>query len=398
MQNDFIYKPTTALYKIAEVIKKNDLAIIQGGQGAGKTIAILMLLIDLCNRQKIEITICSSELSKLKGTAINDFVKILKDWNIFKLEHWNKSENIYRFDSGGFIEFIGLDKTDVGKGRRRDFVFINETNKVPLQSFTDITARAKKVICDFNPDNHFYLHDLKTENNFILLTYKDNCFLSEKEINNILLYKERGFFEDGTVKNNYWANKWRVYGEGVIGSLDGVIFNNWNEIDTIPTEARLIGYGLDFGYTNDPTAVIEIYKYNDLRIVNEIVYQKQLSNSQIAKYINTKLICYCDSAEPKSINELKLNGVNAVGVTKGADSINYGIQIMQQQNYLVTKNSFNLINELRKYSWDKDKRTGEQLNKPIDDYNHGIDALRYHEMESIGLRKENQKARTGSWR
>lgn len=398
MQNEFTYKPTTALDKIAEVIRKNDLAIIQGGQGAGKTIAILMLLIDLCNRQKIEITICSSELSKLKGTAINDFVKILKDWNIFKLEHWNKSENIYRFESGGFIEFIGLDKTDVGKGRRRDFVFINETNKVPLQSFTDITARSKKVICDFNPDNHFYLHDLKTENNFISLTYKDNCFLSEKEINNILSYKQRGFFEDGTVKNNYWANKWRVYGEGVIGSLDGVIFNNWNEIDTIPAEARLIGYGLDFGYTNDPTAVIEIYKYNDLRIVNEIVYQKQLSNSQIAKYINTKLICYCDSAEPKSINELKLNGVNAVGVTKGADSINYGIQIMQQQNYLVTKNSFNLINELRKYSWDKDKRTGEQLNKPIDDYNHAIDALRYHEMESIGLRKENQKARTGAWR
>jgi Rad3-related DNA helicase len=174
--NDFVYKPTTALDKISDLINENDLSIIQGGQGAGKTIAILMLMIDLSWRKKIEITICSSELSKLKDTAVNDFIKILKDWGIFKLKDWNKSENIYRFDSGGFIEFIGLDKADVGKGRRRDYVFINETNKVSLQSFTDITARAKKVICDFNPDEYFYLHDLKTESNFISLTFNDNEF------------------------------------------------------------------------------------------------------------------------------------------------------------------------------------------------------------------------------
>jgi phage terminase large subunit len=386
--NDFVYKPTTALDKISDLINENDLSIIQGGQGAGKTIAILMLMIDLSWRKKIEITICSSELSKLKDTAVNDFIKILKDWGIFKLKDWNKSENIYRFDSGGFIEFIGLDKADVGKGRRRDYVFINETNKVSLQSFTDITARAKKVICDFNPDEYFYLHDLKTESNFISLTFNDNEFLSEKEKNNILNYKVRGYFEDGTIKNSYWANKWNVYGEGVIGSLDGVIFNNWIEIQNIPTEARLIGYGLDFGYSNDPTAIVEIYKYNDKRIVNEILYQKQLSNNQIANYLKKGIPCYCDSAEPKSISELKLNGINALPVTKGADSINFGIQIMQEQDYLVTSNSYNLINELRKYSWLSDKRTGEKTNKPIDDYNHAIDAWRYHEMQSLGLKKD----------
>jgi len=398
MSKEFQYKPTKALAKIAKVIAANDLSIIQGGQGAGKTIAILMLLIDLCNRHKKEITICSSELSKLKGTAINDFVKILKDWNLFELSRWNKSEHIYRFENGSFIEFIGLDKTDVGKGRRRDYVFINETNKVNIQSFTDITARAKKVICDFNPDAYFYLHDLKTDNNFVSLTFHDNNFLPQKEINNILAYKERGYYPDGTIKNSYWSNKWKVYGLGEVGSLDGVIFNNYSIIETMPNDARLLGYGLDFGYSNDPTAIVEVYQYNGQRLVNEICYQKELSNSQIAKYIDTKMPVYCDSAEPKSIAELKRFGINAFGVTKGNDSINFGIQLMQEQNYLITQKSINLINELQKYTWEIDKRTGEKLNKPIDDYNHGIDGFRYHEMQTLGLKKQPIKATATGWR
>ena len=388
MSNEFVYRPTNALIKISKIVQDNDLAIIQGGQGAGKTIAILMLLIDYCfNNQKKEVTICSSELSKLKGTAINDFVKILKDWNIFNLSEWNKSEMVYRFHNGSFIEFIGLDKSDVGKGRRRDFVFINETNKVNIQSFTDITARAKKVICDFNPDAYFYLHDLKTLTNFISLTFKDNNFLSQKEINNILEYYNRGYFSDGTVKNAYWANKWKIYGLGEVGSLDGVIFNNYQIINHLPTDARLIGYGVDFGYSNDPTAIVEVYQYNGQRIVNELCYQKELSNSQIAKLITTKVPAYCDSAEPKSIAELKHFGVNAKAVSKGKDSINFGIQIMQEQDYLITESSKNLINELSRYTWAVDKRTGEKLNVPIDNWNHIIDGLRYHEMEAIGIKK-----------
>jgi phage terminase large subunit len=392
------YKPTTALKKISNVIKNNDLAIIQGGQGAGKTIAILMLLIDIAWRKKKEITICSSELSKLKGTAVNDFVKILKDWNLFNLKDWNKSEHIYRFPNGSFIEFIGLDKTDVGKGRRRDYVFINETNKVNIQSFTDITARAKKVICDYNPDSHFYLHDLINDNNFVSLTYKDNEFLSQKEINNILNYFNRGYFDDGKIKNSYWANKWKVYGLGIVGSLDGVIFNNYKIIDSIPTDARLIGYGLDFGYTNDPTAIVEVYKYNSERILNEICYQKELTNSQVAKFITTKLPCYCDSAEPKSIQELKRLGVNSIGVTKGADSINFGIGLMQEQSYLVTKSSKNIINEFERYTWAVDKQTGATLNSPIDNYNHIVDAIRYHEVETLKQKPKPSKGTSAVWR
>ena len=239
----------------------------------------------------------------------------------------------------------------------------------------------------------FWGDDYINENNFITLTFEDNEFLPESEVNSILDYKIKGFFnpnlpfellfKEENIKSNYWANKWRVYGLGMVGSLDGVIFDNWKVIDNLPSEARLLGYGLDFGYSNDPTAIIEVYKWNDKRILNEICYSKGLSNSQIAKHINTKSPCYCDSAEPKSISDLNSYGVNAQAVTKGQDSIKFGIQIIQENNYLVTSKSTNLINELQKYTWDKDKKTGNKLNKPIDNWNHAIDAFRYHEMESM---------------
>ena len=171
----------------------------------------------------------------------------------------------------------------------------------------------------------------------------------------------------------------------MIGSLDGVVFENYSVIGSIPDGARLLGLGLDFGYSNDPTAIIEVYKYNDKRILNEICYKTKMINSDIAKLLPKGVTVYADSAEPKSIEEIRRTGVNIRPVTKGADSINYGISTMQTQSYLVTKSSINLLEELQKYTWAKDKKTGEKLNKPIDAYNHGIDATRYHEMEDIGI-------------
>ncbi len=175
-----------------------------------------------------------------------------------------------------------------------------------------------------------------------------------------------------------------MYGEGQVGSLEGVVFNNWKQIDILPNEAKLIGIGLDFGYTNDPTAIIEVYNYNGTRIINELAYRTGMLNSDIAKMLPNQVTIYADSAEPKSIEEIRRYGKTIKPVTKGKDSINYGIDVMQRQNYLVTSNSSNLIKELRSYCWDTDK-TGMRLNKPIDHFNHAIDALRYHEMETLGL-------------
>jgi phage terminase large subunit len=402
LETDNKYKYSKAYFKILDLIVSNPketVFVIRGGQGASKTISILELLIQSLLSSTKEVSVLSSELAKMKRTVIRDYKKICKDWGVIKNESdFNKSESKHEYENDSYLDFLGADVNDVGKGFRRDIVYINEADKMDIDTAVQFISRAKLTIIDYNPDSLFWGDDYINENNFITLTFEDNEYLSQSEVDSILDYKTKGFhnpnlpfellFKDENIKNSYWANKWRVYGLGMVGSLDGVVFDNWKQIDTIPNDARLIGYGLDFGYTNDPTSIIEVYKYNDVRILNEICYNKGLSNSQISKYINTKLPCYCDSAEPKSIDELKSYGVNAYAVTKGNDSINFGIQVMQKKNYLVTKNSINLINELQKYTWAKDKKTGLKLNKPIESFNHAIDAIRYHEMETLGIVKK----------
>lgn len=378
---------------------QQDIFVIRGGQGAGKTISILEIIIQSLLSSTKEATVLSSELSKMKRTVVRDYKKICSDWGVFRGDNdFNKAECKHEYFNDSYLDFLGADVNDVGKGFRRDILYINEADKMDIDTAVQFISRAGLTIIDYNPDCLFWGDDYINENNFITLTYEDNEFLSASELRSILDYKTKGFynpdlpfdllFKEPNIKNKYWANKWKVYGLGMIGALDGVVYSNWSEIDTIPEEARLLGYGLDFGYTNDPTAIVEVYKWNDKRILNEICYSKGLSNAKIAEKINTKLPCYCDSAEPKSIDELKLLKVNAFGVTKGADSINYGIGIVQEESYLVTSSSKNLIDEFQKYTWAKDKKTNEPLNKPIDKYNHAMDAVRYHEMEDIGLKKD----------
>lgn len=393
------YKYSKAYFKLLNLITSHpdeDVFVIRGGQGASKTISILQLVIQSLLSSTKEASVLSSELSKMKRTVIRDYKKIVKDWGVLRNEtDFNKSESKHEYENDSYIDFLGADVNDVGKGFRRDILYINEADKMDIDTAVQFISRAGLTIIDYNPDSLFWGDDYINENNFITLTFEDNEYLPESERKSILDYKKKGFhnpnlpfellFKEDNIKSSYWANKWRVYGLGLVGSLDGVVFENWKEIETLPKEARLIGYGLDFGYTNDPTSIIEVYKYNNFRLLNEICYNKGLSNAQIAKYIDTKLPVYCDSAEPKSIDELRTHKINAQAVTKGADSINYGIQIIQEHNYLVTKKSVNLINELQKYTWQKDKKTNEKLNKPIDNFNHAIDAWRYHEMETLGL-------------
>lgn len=398
METENKYKYTRAYYKILDLISSNpneDVFVIRGGQGASKTISILQLIIQALLSSEKEATVLSSELSKMKRTVVRDYKKICKDWGVFKTEtDFNRSESKHEYDNDSYIDFLGADVSDVGKGFRRDILYINEADKMDIETAVQFISRAGLTIIDYNPDTLFWGDDYINENNFLTLTFEDNEYLSESEKKSILEYKEKGFynpnlpfdllFKDENIKSKYWANKWKVYGLGMIGALEGVVYSNWSEIDKVPEDARLLGYGLDFGYTNDPTAIIEVYKWNDKRVVNEICYTRGLKNADIAKRINTKMPCYCDSAEPKSIDEIYDCGVNSYPVTKGSDSIDYGIQIVQGQSYLVTSTSKNLIEEFQKYTWAKDKKTGEALNKPIEKYNHAMDALRYHEMESLG--------------
>lgn len=372
---------TTAINKIIALKKR--VKIIQGGTSAGKTFGILPVLISkAANKPLLEISVVAESIPHLRRGALKDFLTIMKTTNRYFDERFNKSLLRYEFGNGSYIEFFSADDSSKLRGARRDILYINECNNIEFESYNELAIRTKReVFLDFNPANEFWVHtELKDEpdTDFLILTYKDNEALDKRIVKEI----EKNRLKATT--STYWANWWRVYGEGLVGMLEGVVFSNWQQIDIVPPEARLLGYGLDFGYSNDPTSIIEVYNYNGQRILNEVCYQTGLINTDIANKLQKNVIAYADSSEPKSIEEIRRTGQQIKGVTKGADSINFGIQIMLSQKYLVTKQSTNLIKELRAYCWDKDK-TGKTLNKPQGKNDHAIDAVRYHEMETLGL-------------
>ena len=379
-----MFQLTTAIRKIRTLTKF--VKGIQGGTSAGKTYAILPILIHIAASNPLtEISVVAESIPHLKRGAMKDFKKILAETDRWHETLWNASDFKYTFPNGSQIEFFSADNDAKLRGARRDYLYMNECNNMTFHSYTELASRTKQgVYLDWNPTNTFWFHNELLNDkdvDFLTINYTDNEACPESALNFILKAKEKA--EQG---NAFWQNWYKVYGLGEIGNLEGVIFNNWQQVDKIPNEAKLIGLGCDFGYTNDPTAIIEIYTYNGRRYVNELMYRSGMLNSDIAKVLPKGVIVYADSSEPKSIDEIKRYGIMIKGVTKGKDSIKYGIDVMQQQEYLVTSQSENLIKELRSYSWDKDKE-GKKLNRPIEYFNHAIDALRYHEMEALGIKK-----------
>jgi phage terminase large subunit len=382
---------TTALRKIAGLRKR--IKVVRGGQGAGKTISILILLINhaAANPDR-EILIVSSELTKMRLTVIKDFVKVMKLAGIYE-ERRFLAGTLYRFPNGSFIKFIGLDQEDIGKGLRCDVAYFNEVNKIDFETYRQIASRAKQVFADYNPDAEFFIDTEvvgREDCDFLQLTFMDNELLDEEERKEILMYKERGYDARGNITNKYYANLWQVYGLGNIGNLQGVVFENWSIVDTIPAKAEFVAYGLDFGFTNDPTGFIKVFKNNDDLYFDELIYETRLTNQKIAQRfrelgVNEYDEIIADSAEPKSIEELRFEGFNVIGAMKGPDSIKASIDILQQYNLCVTRNSKNFQREMRGYIYDTDKN-GKSINKPIDKDNHCIDPARY-----VGLNKLSKK-------
>jgi phage terminase large subunit len=316
-------------------------------------------------------SIVSESFPHLKRGVIRDFKNILQDHHYWKEKNWNATDSIYTFETGSQIEFFSSDNGDKLRGARRDRLFINEANNVPFDAFEQLEVRTKFfVILDWNPTNEFwYYTDVKGKRDDIeeiTLTYKDNEALSKEIIASIEQRKNR----------KGW---WQVYGLGQLGEVEGKIYKDWLVIDEVPHEARLERYGLDFGYSNDPTAIIAIYYYNGGYILDEIVYRKGMLNKQVADAIintETNVSVIADSAEPKSIDEIKLYGVNIFPAPKGPGSVNTGIQFVQAQRISVTKRSVNLIAEYRNYLWKTDK-LGRIINEPEGGFDHALDAVRY---------------------
>jgi phage terminase large subunit len=275
---------TTAITKIAKLDKR--IKIIQGGTSAGKTFGIIPLLIDIATKSVNEISIVAESVPHLRRGALKDFIKIMRWSNRFFEDRFNKSLLRYEFANGSYIEFFSADDSSKLRGARRDILYINECNNIEFEAYNELAIRTKKrIYLDFNPANEFWVHtELKDEpdTDFLILTYRDNEALDERIVKEI----EKNRLKATT--SSYWANWWRVYGEGLVGMLEGVVFTNWQLIDLIPTEARLLGYGLDFGYSNDPTSIIEVYNYNGQRILNEICYTTGLINSDVANKLQKK--------------------------------------------------------------------------------------------------------------
>jgi phage terminase large subunit len=377
---------TTAIKRIRRMTARKK--VIQGGTSAGKTYAILAVLIHIAAKAKTEISVVSESIPHLRRGAMKDFGKVMQWTNRWRDEGWNKTLLTYTFANGSTIEFFSADQEAKLRGARRQVLYINEANNIEFEAYHQLAIRTSEAIyIDFNPVSEFWAHTevlAEQDSELIVLTYRDNEALPATIRDDI---------ESAQVKaatSTYWANWWKVYGLGEVGSLQGVVFDDWQQVDGIDFAGdKLVAIGLDWGYTNDPTAVVAVYKRGSAILMHELIYQNGLTNQDIADQLRKLGIgrswpIIADSAEPKSIEEVHRLGFNIHPATKGADSIRNSIDILKRQPLLVTRESTNLIKELRNYTWDTD-RTGASLGVPIDRYNHAIDAIRYVALMKLGV-------------
>lgn len=365
----FSFLDTTATKRVFALRKR--IRAVAGGTSASKTISVLIWLIDYCQSHSSKTcSVVSESYPHLEKGAMLDFENIMKDRGYWNDDRWNQTKHTYAFETGSRLEFYSPDTYGKAHGPRRDVLFINEANNLDYKIADQLIIRTREVIwMDWNPVSDFWFYTeiqgRRDDVDFITLTYLDNEALDPTTVKEIESHKDR----------KAW---WQVYGLGQLGEIEGRIYKGWPIVDSIPFGARLERYGLDFGYSNDPSSIVAVYKYNGGYILDEIVHQKGMSNKQIADTLLNlpRALVIADSAEPKSIDDIKSYGINIIGAPKGKDSVNNGIQIVQSQPISVTQRSLNIIKEYRNYLWIID-RDGKVTNVPEHEYSHSMDAIRY---------------------
>ena len=367
---------TQAKIKTTNVFNKayrstNRITCLQGGTRSSKTYSLCQLfIIRALQTTGKTFTIVRKTLPACKGSVYRDFLNILKELEIYSEEYHNKSELSYTLNNN-LIEFISVDQPTKIRGRKRNYLWLNEANEFSYEDWTQLILRTtEQVYLDYNPsDPYSWIYEkvnTREDCTFIKSTYLANPFLDKETIIEIERLKD--------IDPDYW----RVYGLGEIGTIQTMIFRNFNLVDDM--QGRLIGYGLDFGFTNSPTALVEVRLLDDSLYIKELLYEKRLTNTDLANKlkefgIDRQTEIVGDSAEPKSIEEIYRQGFNIKPAKKGA-GIHVGIDIMRRYKLNITKDSLNAIKEFRSYKWATDKN-GDVLNTPVKVNDHLVDAVRY---------------------
>lgn len=362
----------------------------RGGTRSGKTYSILVYLLMYAATRYTQMDIVSESFPHLKRGVLQDTEDILDRWGLIEDVHFkrNRTDHIITMSgSGSVVRFFSVDDWGKVKGSRRDILFINEANRIEWETYRQLAVRTTGTIfLDWNPDTEYWYEKRgiasRPDTVEIHSTYLDNPFLGDVQIAEI-------------EANKGDENWWRVYGLGLVGRTEGVIFKRWQIVGEIPADARLLARGLDFGFTNDPTAIVDVYQQDGKIWLQEVCYQRGLTNDRIADILRGKEgWTIADSAEQKSITEIRNYGIRTIEpAVKGKDSIRAGIDILQRYDLMVTEDSTNLIEELEQYKWKQDRITGQSLNEPEDKNNHAIDAIRYVALKHLAQAPKRMRPR-----
>ena len=351
------------------------LRIFQGGTRSGKTYSLMQYVLYLMTVSKtpLTISIVRKTLPAIKRSVLRDFLHISRQLGIYWNGTHNRSDNTFLYN-GHTLEMFSTDDAQKIRGSSRDILWINEGNELFFEDFNQLAMRTRNyILIDFNPsDPIHFLYDLADRNDadLFISTYKDNKFLPKELVDEIERIRDRD------------PDYWRVYGEGQRAIFSNrQIFTTWQYIpkNEFP-EFSETALGIDFGYSNDPCVVVEVGKVGDKLFVHEWLYRKGMTNRDLAEFLkqnnlNQKL-AYCDSAEPKSIEELRQMDVLAKPTIKGQGSINAGISLLKEFDIFISNESQNIKKEQMTYFWEELK-DGTIINKPISKNDHTMDALRY---------------------
>ena len=363
---------TNVVYKHL-VNSEKKIVVEQGGTRSGKTYNIILWIIfEYCakNHNKV-VTVCRKSFPSLRATVLRDFMTILESHNLYSEKFHNKSNSEY-YLFGNLVEFISLDQPQKIRGRKRDLLFINEGNELFFEDWQQLVFRTQeRIILDFNPsDEYHWIYDkviTREDCDFFKTTYLDNPFVGDSIKREIELLKD--------TDEQYW----QIYGLGERAASRSTVFR-YSEVSNIPEDSELIAYGMDFGYTNDPSTLVSVYVKDRNLYIKEHLYRTAMTTTDIHKFLLDEDLdfkpIYADSAEPRLIEELRRMGHNIFPSLKGRDSVNAGIDLLKRYKINILSTSSNAIMKFRNYKWKEDE-AGTLLNIPVDTFSHIIDPCRY---------------------